>query len=279
MYFRQVKNLLPKKIADGAALKTSIFKHQLFGFRGFKKLTKISHFSRLTKLSLGVILLLYFSGYQPTLAIPPIKQSIVQADFTQKENIESGSFNQPFNLPHPGYLTTRFSAWHPGIDIATGYGMPVHPVSGGKVIEVVYGFFGLGHYIVIQHEEGFKSTYGHMGRIFVKKDDLVTANSILGEVGVTGHTTGPHTHLEITRNGQYIDPQTILPTISNWPNPAGQIPQGQGEIHITPTPVKLEPTLAPSKIKLLSLGQLEPSNQDNKIVKLPTLLTSQLDKY
>lgn len=162
-------------------------------------------------------MLFYFSGYQPTLTIPPIKQSIAHAEFSQEQTIQTSSFKNPFTLPHPGYKTTSFSSGHPGIDIATGLGMPVHPINSGKVIEVSFGFFGLGHYVVVEHEQGIKSTYGHMGRIFVKKDDIVTQSSILGEVGITGHTSGPHTHLETTKNREYFDPQLILPEISKLP--------------------------------------------------------------
>lgn len=162
-------------------------------------------------------MLFYFSGYQPTLAIPPLKQSIVKAEFSQEQIIQNSSFKDPFILPHPGYLSSSFSTWHPGIDIAIGLGMPIHPINSGKVVEVNFGYFGLGHFVVVEHEQGIKSIYGHMGRIFVKKNDLVTQNSILGEVGMTGHTSGPHTHLETTKNGEYFDPQLILPLLSKWP--------------------------------------------------------------
>ncbi|MDO8570896.1 MAG: M23 family metallopeptidase [Candidatus Daviesbacteria bacterium] len=158
-------------------------------------------------------MLFYFSGYQPTLDIPPITQSIVKAEFSQEQIIQNSSFKDPFILPHPGYKTTSFSAGHPGVDIATGLGMPIHPINSGKIIEVSFGYFGLGHYVVIEHEQGIKSTYGHMGRIFVKKDDIVTQNSILGEVGMTGRTSGPHTHLETTKNGEYFNPELILPKL------------------------------------------------------------------
>ena len=56
-----------------------------------------------------------------------------------------------------------------------------------------------------------------MGKVYVKKDQKITTENILGEVGLTGRTSGPHTHLEVTRNGQFIDPQTILPEIPDMP--------------------------------------------------------------
>lgn len=92
--------------------------------------------------------------------------------------------------------------------------MPIHPIIDGIIEEIGKDFFGLGNYVVVAHEKDFKSRYAHMGKIYVKKDQKVTTDNILGEVGLSGYTTGPHTHLEVTQNGNYIDPQKILPEIS-----------------------------------------------------------------
>jgi murein DD-endopeptidase MepM/ murein hydrolase activator NlpD len=207
------RKLLPKRLVDRVALKTQSFEHQLLKLlRGSRKL-KIFHFSTISKLSFVILLAFYFAGYQPVFSIPPVRQSKVYAEFSQEQNIESESFSEPFSLPHPGYLTTSFSAWHPGIDIATGLGMPVHPVLKGKVSEVNFNFFGYGNQVKVEHEQGLSSTYSHMGRVFAKKGDLVSKNSILGEVGVTGRTTGPHTHLEMKKDESYIDPSKLLPKV------------------------------------------------------------------
>lgn len=159
---------------------------------------------------------LYFTGYQPVLAIPPIQKSVVLADFSQDQKIEPGTLSEPFSLPHIGYLTTTYSSWHPGIDIAIGLGMPVHPILKGKVTEVKYGFFGYGNQVTVEHELGYKSTYSHMGKIYAKAGDSVTKDSILGQVGLTGRTTGPHTHLEIMKNNKYINPANILPAVPDF---------------------------------------------------------------
>lgn len=157
------------------------------------------------------------SSLTPVLDIVPIRQSEVRASAEQKQEIEALSLPNPMFLPHPGYLSTTFSFYHPGIDIATGYNMPVHPIAEGVVEQVNYNFFGYGNNVVINHTAGFKSMYAHMGRIFVKVGQSVSHNNIIGEVGLTGHTSGPHTHLEITKDGRYINPLTILPEISTIP--------------------------------------------------------------
>lgn len=210
MFFKQIGNLLPRRLLDGVALKTAISKIQLLRLGGFKKLSIVF------KVFSGVSLILYFLGYQPTLAIPPIKQAVARAEFSQQQAINSYQLSEPFILPHPGYLTTKFSTWHPGIDIAVGLGMPIHPVASGKVTEATWGFWGLGHSVIVEHTQGFKSIYGHMGRIFAKEGDNVTSASTLGEVGMTGHTSGPHTHLELMKDGKYIDPLLILPPVPDW---------------------------------------------------------------
>lgn len=280
MYLWQIKNLLPKRLNEGVALNRLVSNITLQRLRGFKKQFKYLHFSRLSKVSLGTFVLLFLAGYQPAATFPPIKRSLVLAEeASYRQAIEGAKLSQPFILPHPGYLTTTFSSWHPGIDIATGLGMPVKPIAPGKVIDITYGIFGLGHSVTIEHEQGFKSIYGHMGRIFVKKEDVVSSSTTIGEVGMTGRTTGPHTHLELTRNEQYINPQTILPPLSDWPATAGLGPQGEGARHISPSPTKtITPT--PIKAKVLSISEpgyftSELKTNKNKLSKLPPLLMSQ----
>lgn len=236
MFLAQNENLLPKRLAVGVALKTLASNIKLSRFQGFRKLFKYSHISTPTKLSVGGLLVLYFLGYQPVLAIPPIKKDVAWAAFSEEQSINKASFGQSFSVPFAGYITTRFSSWHPGIDIAAGLSTPIHPIANGRVVEVTLGLWGLGHYVVIEHPQGIRSTYSHMGRVFARVGDSVSTESIIGEVGLTGHTTGPHTHLEVTLNGHYIDPETILPNLPDWPMAVNQsIPQGQREISTEPT--------------------------------------------
>ena len=169
-------------------------------------------------LTLVTLIIFTFLGYYPSFSIPPLKRHIASAqELTEKGEIISQSFSKPIILPHPGYISTRFSNYHPGVDIASGLGMPIHPIIDGEVIEVGHDIFGLGNYVFVAHEKGFKTKYGHMGRIFVKLGDKVSQENTLGEVGLTGHTSGPHTHLEVTLNDKYIDPLRLLPAISEMP--------------------------------------------------------------
>lgn len=202
----QNRNLLPEKVSEKDALNQKLSKIKL----GFPH--------RFTKLVIFSFVLLTLLGYQPNFGIPPIKTSTVKAQYQeQKGEVIAQSFSKPLRLPHPGYLSTKFSPYHPGIDIATGLGMPIHPIIDGEVVEVGRDLFGLGNFVTINHEKNFQSKYAHMGKIYVKTGDKVTSENTLGEVGLTGHTSGPHTHLEVTLNGKYIDPLTLLPEIPNMP--------------------------------------------------------------
>lgn len=163
-------------------------------------------------------LVMFLSGYYPVIAFPPVEQSRALAQgLEQKQEIIPQSFPLPLSLPHQGYLSTKFSRWHPGIDIAANLGLSVHPITSGTIEAINYGFWGLGNNVTVSHPNGFKSTYGHMGKIFVKPRDPVTSEAVLGEVGMSGFTSGPHTHLEIQKDGKFINPLDLLPEIPDMP--------------------------------------------------------------
>lgn len=213
------RNLLPKLVSYREALIGNLtnIKPRFFpNLRDIKRLKNI-----LFKLPIMAIIILSLLGIYPVLDFPPVRQAVVKADTTdtQKAEVISDNLPEAITLPHPGYLSTKFSFYHPGVDIATGLGMPIHPIASGSVEQVNYDLWGLGHHVIITHQAGYRSIYAHMGRVYVKKGQSITPNSTLGEVGLTGRTSGPHTHLEITKNGQYIDPLNILPKVPDYPRP------------------------------------------------------------
>lgn len=227
------KNLLPKKGADGDAPTQHLFNikprftgKNIFQFRRLKNI--------LVRISLIGMLAVYLMGYYPVFKFPPIARNQVHAAEEETHQIVADALPVAMSLPHSGYISTHFSYWHPGIDIATGLGMPIHPVAIGTVKEVYYDFWGYGHHVIISHPGGYESLYGHMGKIFVKVGESVTPDNIIGEVGVTGHTTGPHTHLEITKNGKYIDPLSVLPQLPDYPPKVSPKPVGGNEQTLLP---------------------------------------------
>lgn len=170
----------------------------------------------LLKIALGVVCTAFFLDYQPSLSFP-VKQSIVKAQSEQVQSIDSQTLPLNFQLPHPGYLSTPYSNYHHGIDLASGLGIPLKAIASGKVVSTGYNFWGLGLTISIDHGHGFSSLYAHLGKTYVQKDQQISTSDYIGEVGLTGHTSGPHTHLEIYKDGTTINPLTILPEIRQFP--------------------------------------------------------------
>jgi murein DD-endopeptidase MepM/ murein hydrolase activator NlpD len=99
--------------------------------------------------------------------------------------------------------------FHYGIDLPAQAGTPVKASLPGKVL-VSDHQEGYGNYVLVDHGQGITTLYAHNAKNTVQKGDRVQKGSVLGLVGVTGHTTGPHLHFEVRRNGQYLDPSEFL---------------------------------------------------------------------
>lgn len=113
-------------------------------------------------------------------------------------------------LPEATGISQDFYILHPGIDITAPLGSKIYPVAAGKVETVGIERQGYGRHVVIKHEDGTISLYAHMGKIEVQEGEEVSKKTELGEVGVTGHTTGPHLHLEVHVNGYAVNPIKYL---------------------------------------------------------------------
>jgi len=112
-------------------------------------------------------------------------------------------------------ITQGYHLFHRAIDLAAPLGTPIKPVASGTIKIVNYNSFGLGNYIVIRHSCDFYSVYAHLSKINVKKNEQVKQEDTIGAVGSTGHSTGPHLHLETIVDNQKINPLSILPINSN----------------------------------------------------------------
>jgi len=106
-------------------------------------------------------------------------------------------------------LTQKFWFLHAGLDMATTIGTPIRPVMAGRVIKAERDA-GYGNHVIVEHDGGWESLYAHMSRIRVSVGQSVSMNTVLGEVGSTGHSTGPHLHLEIREDGKLVNPAGIL---------------------------------------------------------------------
>ncbi len=101
-------------------------------------------------------------------------------------------------------------AWHTGVDIAAPPGRSVVAAAEGRV--VFTGWNGnYGKCIIIRHDFGFETVYGHLSKILVNVGDRVKKAQKIGEVGNTGRSTGPHLHYEVRRYGKVVNPWPHLP--------------------------------------------------------------------
>jgi murein DD-endopeptidase MepM/ murein hydrolase activator NlpD len=97
---------------------------------------------------------------------------------------------------------------HSGIDFGAPYGSPIYAVADGTVQTAGYNG-GFGRYVRLQHEGGLGSGYGHMSRIAVSSGQRVRRGQVIGYVGSTGLSTGPHLHYELYRGGRPINPMSV----------------------------------------------------------------------
>jgi murein DD-endopeptidase MepM/ murein hydrolase activator NlpD len=127
----------------------------------------------------------------------------------------------PFQWPATGRISTHFGAqrvygeipanYHSGMDIAAPHGTPVKaPIPG--VVRLAAGPFMLeGNLIIIDHGRGLFSAMMHLSKLEVKPGDIVAQGQVIGRIGSTGRSTGPHLHWGMTWHGVKVDPEALLP--------------------------------------------------------------------
>ena len=121
---------------------------------------------------------------------------------------DGGYISSPFGgrlNPFSGYGRD----WHPGIDIAVDYGTPVYASAAGYVEQSGW-YGGYGKYIRLSHDFGYETAYGHMSRLAVEAGSFVKKGEIIGYVGSTGYSTGPHLHFEILKYGEQVNPSSLM---------------------------------------------------------------------
>jgi murein DD-endopeptidase MepM/ murein hydrolase activator NlpD len=104
---------------------------------------------------------------------------------------------------------TKRRAYHAGIDIANRIGTKVTAAQYGKVI--FSGYRGnYGKTVIIRHPDGYKTLYAHLYKINVKRGQAVKQGEVIGSIGSSGRSTGPHLHFEVHQNGKVLDPRKVL---------------------------------------------------------------------
>ncbi|MEZ0221087.1 M23 family metallopeptidase [Tardiphaga sp. 1201_B9_N1_1] len=132
-----------------------------------------------------------------TMALVPYRKPVVgEVEFTSGFGVRSDPF-----LGRP--------AMHTGLDFRGATGDPIRATANGRVVSAAYAG-GYGRMVEIDHGNGLSTRYGHMSAINVKVGDIIKIGQVIGLVGSTGRSTGPHLHYETRIDGEAVDPQKFL---------------------------------------------------------------------
>ncbi len=104
-----------------------------------------------------------------------------------------------------------FTSYHKGIDIAANVGDPVWAADNGTVVYAGWNDTGYGYMVMIDHNNGYATLYGHLSAYYVHCGDFVFQGTPIGAAGATGNVTGPHLHFEVRLNSGFVNPWYVLP--------------------------------------------------------------------
>ncbi len=133
---------------------------------------------------------------QEMLASIPAIQPIPNEDLTQT----AGGFGMRI---HPIHKIPKF---HAGMDFTAKQGTPIYATGDGRVTFADYATNGYGRHVVIDHGFGYNTLYAHLSELKVRNGQKVKRGDVIGLVGNTGLSAGPHLHYEVHKNGQPVDP-------------------------------------------------------------------------
>ncbi len=148
------------------------------------------------------------------------------------------AYGNPFDFPWLGYVSSGYG-WrvhpitgtkdlHRGVDIAAAQGTAIKAIQDGRVVSAGNaGSYGL--CVVIEDENGYQSRYAHCSSLNVSAGQEVRRGDVIGAVGSTGDSTGPHLHLEVMLNGEYLNPYYFVETGGSGETVGPVIPDYSGE--------------------------------------------------
>lgn len=143
-----------------------------------------------------------YTNIAPSRSIPSLKNIFSASNGKASDN--------DFLWPSVSKRITQYYHWgHHAIDIGAKSGTPIYACRGGRVERAGWST-GYGYNIIIDHGGGVKTLYAHASKLYVKRGDQVSQGEVVGAVGSTGWSTGPHIHLEIRINGSKVNPLSYL---------------------------------------------------------------------
>lgn len=115
-----------------------------------------------------------------------------------------------FEWPSYGWITQGYRNDHRALDIAAPLGTAVTAADRGVVVRAGWNNQGYGNFVIIDHNIDYVTLYSHLNEIYVREGDIVAKGQVLGTVGSTGNSTGPHLHFEVRDFGSRINPLEVL---------------------------------------------------------------------
>lgn len=140
---------------------------------------------------------------------PYVPKHVSAIQVNVPDSAQRGTGN--FQWPTTGTITQEYWSGHRALDIGGWIGEPEYAADAGYVIYAGWDNSGYGNLVEINHGNGFITLYAHMSKILVSVGNEVTKGQQIGEMGSTGHSTGPHLHFEVRLNGVQRNPWGFLP--------------------------------------------------------------------
>jgi len=150
-----------------------------------------------------------------TVIIPDGKEQIVYAPVATAsiKNIftPAPASNSQLLWPTNSHRITQYFKWlHSGLDIGNKTGQPIYAAESGIIEKAGWNNGGYGYFVIINHGGGLQTLYAHQSKIYVKTGQNVARGDIIGAIGSTGRSTGPHLHFEVRTNGVRVNPLNYI---------------------------------------------------------------------
>ena len=119
-----------------------------------------------------------------------------------------GRFTSGFGMRDDPF--TGLPRFHNGIDLANRIGTTVRAAASGRVVHIESQIGNYGRFVIVRHSNGFQTLYAHLQDFSVRNGETVARGEVLGTMGNTGRSTGPHLHFSVIHNGTFVDPLRYL---------------------------------------------------------------------
>ncbi|MGI5828154.1 MAG: M23 family metallopeptidase [Patescibacteria group bacterium] len=173
--------------------------------RIFRKILEFKKAKQVIGINLASLLVVFSVVQVPNVSL---ETSGVEDSHLKTETIITTESS--FGVPVAGYVSQGYSWYHPGIDIAGNENAVISPIAPGRVVQIEYSRFGYGINVMVDHGDSMLSRYAHMKKVAVSLNQEVGKDTVLGYVGSTGWSTGPHLHLEVYQSDRTINPLTVF---------------------------------------------------------------------